>query len=99
LAIQRSVRGKGKARLRVLVVNRGAGPAAATNLRATYRKGGGQRIRRSVAVPPLKAGAKAWVVVDFQAPVKKAKKITLKVDDPNRVAEQDEANNKALFGG
>lgn len=99
LVIQRSVKGKGKARLRVLVVNRGAGPAAATSLRAIYRKGGGQRIRRSVAVPALKAGAKAWVVVDFQAPVKKARKITLRVDDPNRVAEQDEANNKALFGG
>ena len=47
----------------------------------------------------MKAGAKTWVVLDFGAPIKKAKRINVQIDDPNKVKGQKEGNNAAEFKG
>lgn len=98
LKIQQARPGKNENRLRVRVVNDGPGAAGASTLKAVYRQAG-KNVVRTVPVKALKAGAKTVVVVDFGLPVKDAKRISLTVDAPDQVKEQDEQNNKLQFKG
>lgn len=98
LKIQQARPGKNKNRLRVRVANGGPGPAGASKLRAVYRQGG-KNVVRTVPVKALKAGAKTVVVVDFGLPVADAKRISLTVDAPDQVKEQNEQNNQLQFKG
>lgn len=98
LAIQRTKRGRHPNRLRALVANTGAAATGPTRLSAVYRRNG-PNVQRSVAVKPLAPGAKTWVVIDFGLPVKDAKRIGLRVDNPDRIKETNEGNNRAKFKG
>jgi hypothetical protein len=98
LKIQHARPGKNKNRLRVRVVNGGPGKAGASKLKAVYRRNG-KNVVRTVPVKALGAGARTVVVVDFGLPVKDAKRISLTVDAPDRVKEQNEQNNKLQFKG
>ncbi len=98
LKIQQARPGRNENRLRVRVVNGGAGSAGASKLKAVYRQGGKNVVRR-VPVKALKAGAKTVVVVDFGLPVKDAKRISLTADSADQVKEQNEHNNVLQFKG
>ncbi|WP_193367327.1 CARDB domain-containing protein [Pelagibius marinus] len=98
LKIQQARPGKNGNRLRVRVVNGGAGTAGASKLMAVYRRGG-KNVVRTVPVKALKAGAKTVVVVDFGLPVEDAERISLTVDAPDQVKELNEQNNKLQFKG
>jgi subtilase family serine protease len=83
-------------RLRVRVANQGLSPAVETQLTLMYRRGGDAEVRSAV-VPMLQTGERQWLVVEGGSLLREADKVLLKIDDPDRVAESDEANNGAEF--
>lgn len=91
-------RGRDAAKLKVRVINTGAGPSAATVLKYMYVKDG-QTLATSAPVPPLAAGQMVWVNVGSTKPLAEADKIYLRVDDPNKVSETSEGDNSFIFKG
>ena len=79
-------------KLRAHVVNVGRAGAGACNLKLFYHRSGKVMIRGTF-VPAIPAGGGQWVLVKINSPIAHASKVTLRVDDPNRVGESDEGNN------
>ncbi len=52
---------------------------------------------RSTTVSPIPAGETLWVLMDVGAPISAASKVTMRVDDPNRVRESNEGNNSYTY--
>lgn len=83
-------------KLRVNVVNVGRANAGACNLKLFYHRSGKIMVR-GTTVPVIPAGGNQWVLVNIGSPIAHASKVTLRVDDPNRVAESDEGNNWNIY--
>jgi hypothetical protein len=83
-------------KLRVNVVNVGRASAGACNLKLFYHRSGKIMVRGTL-VSEIPAGGNQWVLVDIGSPIANASKVTLRVDDPNRVAESDEGNNWNIY--
>lgn len=82
----------GMAKLHAQIVNAGAGPAAATAVQLYYHRGGTVETA-SAPVPALASGQQALVPVGVNLPLAAADSVTLRVDDPNTVAETNELDN------
>jgi subtilase family serine protease len=78
--------------LKVRVRNVGSGNAGPNNMKIFYHRSGHVVVRGAV-VPALAKGHATWVAIDADSPVANAQHVTLRVDDPNRVAELNEGNN------
>jgi hypothetical protein len=74
------------------VVNTGAGPSAATEVKLFYHRGGQVETAAS-PVPPLAAGQQAIVPLGVNLPLGAADSVTLRVDDPNVISETNELDN------
>jgi hypothetical protein len=83
-------------KLRVNVVNAGRANAGACNLKLFYHRSGKIMVRGTF-VPEIPAGGNQWVLVNIGSPIANATKVTLRVDDPNRVPESDEGNNWNIY--
>jgi subtilase family serine protease len=83
-------------RLRVKVANQGLSPAVETQLVLIYHHGDDVAVRSAV-VPLLETGERQWLVVEGGTLLREADKVLLRIDDPDRVDESDEANNGAEF--
>ena len=83
-------------RLRVRVANQGLAPAAETRIELVYRRGNGETAM-SAAVPFLESGERQWLIFEVGAPLAEADEVSLRIDEPHRVIEADEANNRYLF--
>jgi prepilin-type processing-associated H-X9-DG protein len=83
--------------LAVDVRNVGPGPAAATALKLYFHTAAGQVLTATAPVPALAPGQQAWVKIAAPKPLAAAKKVNLRVDDPNQVAETDELNNGYMY--
>jgi CARDB len=79
--------------LRVLVKNIGTADAGPTNLKTFYHRSG-QVVVRGTTVGAIPAGGEAWVIANVNDyPFSSASAVTMRVDDPNRIAESNEGNN------
>lgn len=83
-------------KLRVNVVNSGRAGAGACNLKLFYHRSGKIMVR-GTTVPEIPVGGNQWVLVNIGSPIANASKVTLRVDDPNRVAESNEGNNWNIY--
>jgi subtilase family serine protease len=83
-------------RLRVRVANQGLSPAVETQLMLIYHRGGDVETRSAV-VPMLQTGERQWLVVEGGTLLREADKVLVRIDDPDRVNESDEANNSVEF--
>ena len=83
-------------KLRVQVMNKGRAQAGGCNLKLFYHRSGKIMVRGTY-VSELGAGKEQWVLVDIGSPIANASSVTLRVDDPNRVAEMDEGNNSYIY--
>ncbi len=92
----KAVGGRGATDLAVVIVNTGAGAAAKTALKFFYIKDGAA-LTASVQVPPLAAGQSIVVNIGAGKPLAAADKVTLRVDDPNKVSETDEGDNGYIY--
>jgi hypothetical protein len=83
-------------KLGVLVANRGNVASKACNLKIFYHRSGSVMVRGAVvsALPP---GETLWVLVNIGSPLSAASKVTMRVDDPNRVRESNEGNNAFIY--
>ncbi len=79
----------------VTVTNQGKGAAKATNLKAFYWVGN-QSGARGTSVPAMGPGESQVVQAEVGALVEQATSIVLHIDDPNRLREENEANNSYL---
>ena len=75
--------------VRVKIVNRGQAVADATRVRVWTSEGNSWY----TTTPTLGIGQEAWVRVQADMPVMRARNVHARVDDPNRVKELDELNN------
>jgi hypothetical protein len=90
------VAGANPDRLRVRVGNRGLAPAVETQITLTYQRGE-ESATMTAPIPLLQAGERQWFIVEIGASPAEADRVVLHVDEPSRVAESDEGNNRYLF--
>jgi len=79
-------------KLFVKVTNKRSAPSTATNLKA-IRWTGNQSTSRGTLVPALQPGESQVVLADLGGTIDGATQLYVRVDDPNRIKEQDEGNN------
>jgi hypothetical protein len=79
-------------KLFVKVTNKGTKASTATNLKA-IRWTGNQSTARGTLVPAVEPGQSQVVLAELGGTVDGATQLYVRVDDPNRIAEQDEGNN------
>jgi hypothetical protein len=90
------VAGANPNRLRVRVANRGLAPAVETQLTLVYQRGG-ESATMAAPIPLLLAGERQWFIVEVGASLVEADQVILRIDEPPRVAESDENNNRYVF--
>jgi hypothetical protein len=83
-------------KLRVNVVNTGRATAGNCNLKLFYHRSGHIMVRNA-SVSEIQAGGSQWVLVDIGSPIAHASKVTLRVDDPDKVSESNEGNNWNVY--
>ncbi|MEZ5830969.1 MAG: CARDB domain-containing protein [Dongiaceae bacterium] len=79
-------------KLFVKVTNKGATASTPTNLKA-IRWVGGQATARGTLVPAIQPGQSQVVLAELGGTIDDATQLYVRVDDPNRISEQDEGNN------
>lgn len=79
----------------VKVTNLGKAPSTPTNLKAFYWVGNQSGIR-GTTVPAIAVGQSQVILAEIGAPYDSTTTLTLHVDDPNRIREQDEGNNNFM---
>lgn len=79
-------------KLFVKVTNKGKAPSTPTNLKA-IRWVGDQASARGTLVPAVQPGQSQVVLAELGGTIDGATHLYVRVDDPNRIAEQDEGNN------
>jgi hypothetical protein len=79
-------------KLFVKVTNKGKAASTPTNLRA-IRWTGGQATGRGTLVPAVQPGQSQVVLAELGGTIDGATQLYLRVDDPNRIPEQNEKNN------
>ncbi len=82
--------------LRVKVANVGILAAAQTELTLTIRREGEIRTT-TVGVPLLKAGDRQWLSIALGLRAVRTDEVVLRIDDPPRLEESDEANNAFVY--
>ena len=83
-------------KLRAHIVNVGAADAGGCNLMLYYHRAG-QIVKRGTNIPPIQKGKDFWVDVNNDNPIPAAPSISLRVDDPDRIKEENELNNSYKF--
>ncbi|MBA3766161.1 MAG: hypothetical protein H0W99_04060 [Acidobacteria bacterium] len=83
-------------KLRIQIINKGNANAKVCNMKIFYHRSGKVMVR-STTVSPIPAGETLWVLMDVGAPISAASKVTMRVDDPNRVRESNEGNNSYTY--
>jgi hypothetical protein len=79
-------------KLFVKITNKGIGASTPTNLKA-IRWTGSQSTARGTLVPAIAAGQSQVVQAELGGTIAGATQLYVRVDDPNRIHEQDEMNN------
>ena len=79
-------------KLFVKVTNKGNVASTPTNLKA-IRWTGGQATARGTLVPAIQPGQSQVVLAELGGTIAGATQLYVRVDDPNRIKEQDETNN------
>jgi hypothetical protein len=79
-------------KLFVKVTNKGSTASTPTNLKA-LRWVGNQSTARGSLVPAVQPGQSQVVLVELGGTIDGATRLYVRVDDPNRIPEQDESNN------
>ena len=78
------------------MANRGLAPAVETEITLVYQRGE-ESATMAAPIPLLQAGERQWFIVEVGAPLAEADRVVLHVDEPSRVAESDEGNNRYVF--
>ena len=79
-------------KLFVKVTNKGQAPSTPTNMKA-IRWVGDQSTARGTLVPAIQPGQSQVVLAELGGTINGATQLYVRVDDPNRIKEQDESNN------
>jgi len=82
--------------LRVKVANTGMLAATPTQISLMMEREG-ETSSSMVTVPMLKAGERQWIVIAMGMRPLRTDKIILHIDDPDRLYESDETNNRFLY--